>query len=340
MIFPGSYKILNRKQVDFREYSLVPIRLEDRFDIMKWRNEQIYHLRQSEPLTAEKQNDYFENVISKLFEQDKPTQLLFSYLENGICIGYGGLVHINWADKNAEISFIMDTSREKNEFQKHWGIYLELLEQIAFDELKLHKLHTYAFDLRPHLYEAIEAKGYSKEAVLKEHCLFIETYKDVVIHSKINQYVAIRDINITDKEITFDWANDKITRENSFNSQSITFEEHSTWFERKLNDKNATYYICEVNNKPASIVRFDKSEKQVVIGITIAPDFRGKKLATQFLQKTCKKYTKDTNENKIYAYIKNENKASIKSFEKAGFIFNRTIEISNSVALEYIYERY
>lgn len=332
------YKILSKQIFSSGDYSLVPIRMKNRFDIMKWRNEQIYHLRQSEPLAVDKQNEYFENVVSKLFEQEKPSQLLFSYIESGVCIGYGGLVHINWIDKNAEISFIMDTSREKEEFHKHWGIYLELLEQIAFDELSLHKIYTYAFDLRPHLYEAIEAKGYIKEAVLKEHCLFNGEYKDVIIHSKINQYVSVRDISITDKEITFDWANDKITRENSFNYQSITFKEHSAWFERKLNDKNAKYFICEVDNKPASIVRFDKSDDKVVIGITVAPDFRGKKLAAQFLQKSCKKYTEETKENKIYAYIKNENLASIKSFVKSGFTFNRILEISNSEALEYIYE--
>jgi hypothetical protein len=34
--------------------------------------------------------------------------LLFSFLKNGECIGYGGLVHINWIDQNAEISFMID----------------------------------------------------------------------------------------------------------------------------------------------------------------------------------------------------------------------------------------
>ena len=121
----NSYKILNKQVYSQGEYSLVPIRIEDRFEIMKWRNEQIYHLRQAEPLTVEMQNNYFENVVSKLFAQEKPSQLLFSYLENDKCIGYGGLVHINWLDKNAEISFIMDTSLEEREFSKHWSIYLD-----------------------------------------------------------------------------------------------------------------------------------------------------------------------------------------------------------------------
>jgi len=339
MQFSNQYKVLNKSRFCIDKYSLVPIRFEDRYDIMKWRNDQIYHLRQSEPLTKEVQDDYFNNVVSKLFAQDKPNQILFSYLYKNECIGYGGLVHINWIDKNAEISFVMNTELEKDEFHKHWSIYLDLLHKVAFNELNFHKIYTYAFDLRPHLYNVLESAGFYKEAILKEHCLFNGEYKDVIIHSKLNQYLSIRSISIADKEITFDWANDKMTRENSFNSKLITFEEHSAWFERKLNDKNAIYYICEVYNKPASIVRFDKLDEKVVIGITVAPDFRGKKLTTHFFQISCKKFLDETDENRIFAYIKKENIPTIKAIERAGFIFIRMLNISNSESCEYIYEK-
>ena len=154
---------------------------------MNWRNEQIYHLRQDKPLTFQDQDFYFENIVSKLFNQDEPNQILFSYLKNDLCIGYGGLVHINWIDKNAEISFVIKTEEQQNNFEHHWACYLELIEKVAFEELNLHKLFVYAFDLRPHLYLAIEKSGYKKEAILKEHCLFEGKYIDVVIHSKINE---------------------------------------------------------------------------------------------------------------------------------------------------------
>jgi RimJ/RimL family protein N-acetyltransferase len=168
----GIYKALNKQVFTSGDYSLVPIRMEDRYDIMKWRNEQLYHLRQSTPLTKHDQDRYFNTVVQELFIKERPEQLIFSYLEGDKCIGYGGLVHINWINKNAEVSFIMSTQLENNEFHKHWGIYLDLLNQIAFNELKLHKIYTYAFDLRPHLYEALEANGFVRELVLKEHCSF------------------------------------------------------------------------------------------------------------------------------------------------------------------------
>ena len=163
---------------------MTPIRLEDRYDIMKWRNDQIYHLRQDKPLTKEDQDAYFENVVVKLFGDDQPNQILFSFLEDNVSIGYGGLVNINWIDKNAEISFIMNTELEENRFHELWLTFLILIENVGFNSLNLHKIYTFAFDLRPHLYAILEKAGFVLDARLKEHCYFNSTYLDVLIHSK------------------------------------------------------------------------------------------------------------------------------------------------------------
>lgn len=183
----NTYRALGKQHFSIGEYSLVPIRFEDRLDIMKWRNEQLYHLRQSEPLTQEKQDWYFENVVAKLFDQEQPSQILFSFLKEGVCIGYGGLVHINWVDKHAEISFIMNTQLEPSSFEQNWSVYLAMIEQVAFEVLNFHKVFVYAFDLRPNLYEALENNGYMLDARLNEHCLYQGEFLDVVIHYKLNQ---------------------------------------------------------------------------------------------------------------------------------------------------------
>ncbi len=167
-----TYVCLKQQEQYLDNFSIVPLRYEDRFLIMKWRNEQIYHLRQARSLTERDQQRYFDNVVSKLYDNPKPEQILFSYLENGVCIGYGGLVHINWIDNNAEISFIMDTYLEAEHFSEHWSNYLTMLKDVAFKDLRLHKIYTYAFDLRPHLYTMLEANGFTHEATLKEHFLF------------------------------------------------------------------------------------------------------------------------------------------------------------------------
>ncbi len=174
---------MNTQEFVKGRYKIVPIRLNDRFTIMKWRNEQLYHLRQKHPLTVEDQENYFSNVVSKIFDEDQPNQILFSFLENDRCIGYGGLVHINWTEKNAEISFIMNTKLEKENFEKIWLIYLDLIEQVAFKDLKFNKIYTYAFELRTNLFKILEISGFKLD-----NCLEIihnsEEVK-VVIHSKL-----------------------------------------------------------------------------------------------------------------------------------------------------------
>jgi RimJ/RimL family protein N-acetyltransferase len=335
--FPDSYKILDENIFCNNKYSIVPIRFQDRLAIMNWRNEQMYHLRQSEILGEKKQEAYFRDQISQLFSQDKPNQILFSYLKDDVCIGYGGLVHINWIDKNAEVSFIMDTQLEKDQFDLHWKTYLSLINKVAFEELKLHKIFTYAFDIRPRLYPVLKNSGFVKEAVLKEHCFFDGKFIDVVIHAKTSCRISIRNVKKSDKNLLFEWSNDEITRKNSYQNKKISYENHEKWFSSKLVDKNATYYICEVDNVPAGLIRFDKEENHTVIGITLAKEFRGKKIASNFIQLGCNSYL-NKNLQPILAFIKKDNLASQKVFQKSDFKLVEELEIDKIPSYLYKYE--
>src|SRR5688500_4916477 len=100
-----TYKVLEKQRSRYSNYTMVTIRYEDIFLIKEWRNEQLDVLRQKQPLTDEQQKLYFQTVVSKLFAEENPRQILVSYLKDEILIGYGGLVHIDWEDKRAEVSF-------------------------------------------------------------------------------------------------------------------------------------------------------------------------------------------------------------------------------------------
>src|SRR5688500_1316960 len=98
-----NYKCLLQSEFSDDEYKLVAIRDDDRYEIMKCRNEQINVLRQKEPLITEMQENYFRPTVNRLFLEETPPQLLFSLLHNEDLIGYGGLVHIDWESRNGEI---------------------------------------------------------------------------------------------------------------------------------------------------------------------------------------------------------------------------------------------
>jgi RimJ/RimL family protein N-acetyltransferase len=182
----NSYIALNNQIFSSGELSIVPIRYEDRLAIMKWRNEQMYHLRQDNLLTVKDQDHYFNTVIKGIFSQKQPNQILFSYLENNECIGYGGLVHINWKDQNAELSFLIDTSIEQKHYEFYLSNFFKMIQVVAFKELNFHKLFTYTFDVRPEMYPILENQDFYREAVLKDHCSLNGEFKDVIIYSKLN----------------------------------------------------------------------------------------------------------------------------------------------------------
>lgn len=185
--WPNEYKVLKGfKSIRKNNFELIPIRYEDRYEIMDWRNDQIYHLRQKETLTKDIQDNYFNDVIKLLFNDREPKQLLFSFLNNNKLVGYGGLVHIDWIDLRAEISFVINTKLEKKYFKKYWHIYLGFIEEISYSRLFLNKIFIYAFDLRPHLYDVLEQNNYFLDARLKNHIIFNNEFRDVVIYSKFN----------------------------------------------------------------------------------------------------------------------------------------------------------
>lgn len=317
----NSYKALNKQIYTEEEYSLVPIRYEDRRDILKWRNEQIYHLRQFKLLTEEDQDNYFNNVVSKLFDQVQPDQILFSFLRNGVCIGYGGLVHINWVDKNAEISFVMDTSLEVDEFQKIWQSFLKLLEIVAFQDLSFHKIFTFAFDLRPHLYEVLTITGFFEDSRLREHAFFGGKAIDVLIHSKINQNISLVLANDLDVECTFKWASDKVIRQFSLNQEEISFEGHKKWFLSKLRDPNCLYCILRKGAESVGSIRVDYSEEGNigVVSYLIGSDFHGMGYGTRILHLMEEMVLIKFETIHLKGLVMKSNHASIRIFNKLGY---------------------
>lgn len=314
-----TYACLHRQEFHLGAYSLVPIRYQDRLAIMRWRNQQIYHLRQVRPLTEEDQQKYFDTVVAGLFPQPHPDQVLFSYLENGVCIGYGGLVHINWTDRVAEVSFIMDTALEAHSFALHWTNYLTMLFQVAFGDLQLHKIFTYAFDLRPHLYPVLEAAGFVREATLKEHCLFEGQYKDVVIHS----FIAYKIVNYVDcsrerlLEILALRNRDDI-RCRMVNPERISVEDHLGFVERLKGRKDRLYYA--VLKGDTLVGTYNLTQEAPGIwerGIIAAPQTQGTGETARWERQILGSLPADM--KALSAKVKEDNLRSVRYHEKMGF---------------------
>lgn len=318
-----SYKKINKTHFTKSNFSLVPIRDEDKYAIREWRNEQMDILRQGAFLTLEEQETYFKNIIDKLFEQEEPSQFIFSFLEDNILIGYGGLVHIDWKNRTAEISFLTETSRNtsKEVFMNDWVNYLSLLKEIANTHLNFSSIYTYAYDLRPNLYIALEKSGFAETSRLKNHVEINGEKKDVVIHTFFMDPLSLNFAVPEDVDLYFNWANDPEVRKFSFQQSLINYEDHVKWFATKLKDPLFKFYLFKnTMGEPVGQVRINTNDEETIIGISIDANHRNLGHGTKMLVQACSNYFNSENEREINAYIKSENAASIFIFKKAGFV--------------------
>ena len=318
-----TYKCLPNSKYAIGDYALVSIRNEDQHPIMQWRNGQIDILRQKELLTADTQARYFKEVIDKLFEADRPSQVLFSFLHKDVLIGYGGFVHIDWNSGNAEVSFITEATRnaDVSQFINDWKKYLEILKLINISHLGFNKIYTYAYDLRPRLYTALLDSGFQEEARLKNHVCIRETLYDVLIHSFFFKNLYFRCASRSDCTTYFNWVNDKTVRENSFHPNDITWGDHSAWFEKKIQSKESFLLIAFCDNKMVGQIRFDEIfDGEFEIDFSVDSKYRGNGFGSQMLLKGVEvlKFTKG-NVKRVVGKVKIQNHSSAQSFVKAKF---------------------
>ena len=181
------YPIIINNKISFDNYSITPLRKSDIQKIRIWRNDQMNILRQTTILTPENQLNYYNKYIKKSFQDNKPNIILFSFLLDKICIGYGGLVHIDWNSKSTEISFLNTTSRSKSKiiYQKDFSIFLKLICNVVFNDLKFNKITTETYDIRPWTITILEKSGFKTDKILKKHVIIDDKPYDSVLHSKL-----------------------------------------------------------------------------------------------------------------------------------------------------------
>lgn len=156
-------------------YELKAIQKKDMEKIRIARNEQIDVLRQKKEISKEEQELYFEHVIKPNLLKKNPEMILFSFFKNEVWIGYGGLVHIDFEHKRAEISFLVDSSRANNPkiYRSDFSHFLSLIADFAFHDLKFHRIFTETYDFRHEHIKILEDFGFKYEGTMREH-LFVK----------------------------------------------------------------------------------------------------------------------------------------------------------------------
>ncbi|BFM50704.1 GNAT family N-acetyltransferase [Marinomonas sp. THO17] len=124
-----------------------------------------------------------------------------------------------------------------------------------------------------------------------------------------------------DADLLLEWRNDAVTRKASLSSEKVTQEGHLAWLQASLGNKDRRLWMAQVAGKRIGSGRADRQQEGWLLSWTIAPDMRGKGLAYPMLQAMLTGLT-----GPFFAQIKNDNLASIKVAQKAGFVCQETKE--------------
>lgn len=141
--------------------------------------------------------------------------------------------------------------------------------------------------------------------------------------------VFLRKASIDDAELLFSWANDIDVRRNAFRQQEILWDTHIRWLKEKLEDENCRIYIgytymTQTTNMthsseiPVGQVRLDNREGTAEIDYSVVAHMRGKGFGTKLLEEAMR--AADKGIRKFSAKVKKSNPASVRVFEKCGFV--------------------
>ena len=117
---------------------------------------------------------------------------------------------------------------------------------------------------------------------------------------------------ITNRELYWEFIrvlrNDPLARQSSMNSKEIMIEEHKAYMET-YGDQ---YYICTVRGIPTGYVGVDE---RGYISVAVSSEFRRAGIGKFMIQYIAEKYK----DRKLYATVRNSNKASLALFESCAF---------------------
>ena len=136
--------------------------------------------------------------------------------------------------------------------------------------------------------------------------------------------LSLRPAQADDCDILWHWANDSAVRAMSFNSSPIPWKDHQAWFAQKINTPDTMIFIASLGDRSVGQVRLDNSADAGgwTVDISVSSEFRGKYFAIEMLLKALAALRQHQLDAPVVAWVKDNNIASLKLFESAGFTRN------------------
>ncbi|MGO3209998.1 MAG: GNAT family N-acetyltransferase [Brachybacterium sp.] len=134
-----------------------------------------------------------------------------------------------------------------------------------------------------------------------------------------------RPATLEDSSLLLRWRNDPATREVSRTRESISWDGHTGWYRRLLEDPQRALYVVERGGAPVGTVRFDALEAgEWEVSITLAPEARGVGLSRPVLAAGESAFLERHPGTVLVAAILPDNLPSQRLFARAGYQLDQT----------------
>ncbi len=132
--------------------------------------------------------------------------------------------------------------------------------------------------------------------------------------------LSLRQACREDIDLLYFWANDPSVRENSFQQERITWDEHEAWFKSRLDSTLTEIWIMQTPYVlPVGQVRFDFDGETANISYSLDPVARGRGWGVKLVELGINKIKESGKVKMIQGKVKKSNPASKKVFLKLGF---------------------
>jgi ribosomal protein S18 acetylase RimI-like enzyme len=149
---------------------------------------------------------------------------------------------------------------------------------------------------------------------------------------------TMRIARVEDIHSVFELSNELDVRENSFHHEKIKYRSHKKWFLNKITDNNVLFLVSLVNGDFAGQVRFEITTDESLISLSVVNNFRGKGVGSFLIKEGLKQLKQVKPEvKKVFAYVKEDNKASVRLFKKNGFSLQKKVYVAGQKSFEFIF---
>jgi len=152
--------------------------------------------------------------------------------------------------------------------------------------------------------------------------------------------LRLRNARTEDCQMLWEWANDADVRAASFSTDAIPWAVHVSWFSNKIGNNGSRIFIAEDDQgSPVGQIRFDIDGREAEVNISVAKEKRGRGFAVPAIEAAVHKLFAEVDCDLVHAFVKPENIASMRAFQRAGFVQAGRKRVRGSLALHFVCRR-